>query len=112
MSRSLMTLSKAEKEHILRWDETPGHATFYTHNRRYMEKLLKAGARLTATSCHGGVAVAWTLEFDPSWIRLPTGRKRKGKALTEGHKAAMRAGRVKSLSTRDEKALDTTPHRA
>lgn len=71
-------LSKAEKEHILRWSDDPEDAlTFYTHKKSAADRLLRAGARLKRVSKIAGEVVSWTIECPREWVRWPAPRRRR-----------------------------------
>lgn len=71
-----MSLSKYEKETILRFCEDPSEPlTVYTHSKAMTTRLLKLGAKLTRTGIHNGQANAWTLEMPVEWFREPKKKK-------------------------------------
>src|SRR5687767_11871426 len=84
-----MSLSRLEKEHIVRICDDPEEPlSFYTHNRLWAKKLEKAGATISRVSKQDGKEVAWTLSMPSEWFRVPKAKNRE--KLTEGQREALR----------------------
>jgi len=96
-----MVLSKAEKEHILRWSEDAEDVpTFFTSKEAWARALQRKGAKLGSISTLKGKVVGWTLLLPPTWNFLPRPR-RKGKP--GGNTAALQKARsVRKASITDK----------
>lgn len=87
-----MSLSRSEKEHIIRISDDPEESlNFYTHNENWAKKLLKRGATLIRTGKVEGREISWTLSCPRDWFKLPSPKKRVSTAQREASGARLRA---------------------
>jgi ribosomal protein L18E len=71
-------LSRAEREHILRWSDDPTDPlTFFTHSEKAAKSLLKAGGRLRRVSEIKNVPISWQIDLPREWIRWPRAKRRR-----------------------------------
>lgn len=74
-----MTLTRYEKETIVRFSEDPTDPmTVFTHSKKLTKRLQRLGATLKKISKIKSEEIAWTLEMPSEWFKEP----RKPKQLS------------------------------
>lgn len=99
-----MSLTKAERETIVRWSDDPDEPmTVYTHRENMAQKLLRAGATLKREGKEAGRTISWTLEAPREWFRWP---RKRPKATPEQAEKRRLSGIRMAQAQRSAKPTD------